>query len=223
MTATAALPWDDLYASMNEWETGYTQVSSEWNHQSSELRQLVEELEGYAAQLAQREAAVLEIENRLNMDADESNLESIQTTARETQSRLGELVGIFSDLRDELAHQETIEQLRLEVSDLRKLNARLAAELSVARGRSKQLYQAMLSQQELLEQRGVVTDNLLHIRRLLHSHSELLAHLAQATHKPNGEPIDSETQDEDPILHGLLEDLRRELEEYTSDSTGVEE
>lgn len=218
MSTTHVIAWEDLNAALTEWEAIHAQSTGDLSHQATEMRQLVDELASFASQLSQREAAIIQREKGVDSQDSDSELQSIQTTAHETQSRLGELVGIFSDLRDELAHQETLEELRVEISDLRKLNARLAAELSVARGRSKQLYQAMLNQQELLEQRGVVTDNLLHIRRLLHSHSELLAHLAQATQKPNGDPIVSESQDEDPILHELLEDLRRELEDYTAET-----
>ncbi len=216
MTATAQLTWEGLQECLNEWDGWQVESSNELGRAAGELKKLIDELTCFAEHLQQRESALVEREDRIQFGAQQIQDDSLHETAKLTQVRMGELVSIFSDLRDELAHQETLEQLRNEIADLRKLNARLAAELSVARGRSKQLYQAMLCQQQLLEQRGVVTDNLLHIRRLLHSHSELLAHLAHISHRSGVEPIVGENQQEDPILNGLLCDLRAELEEFTT-------
>ncbi len=222
MSTIAQAPLQGLMECMNDWEDWQVDNTDELNRTAVESQRLLEELSSFAEHLRLREAELVARENKLNAYDDSEQRHALQETAKATQARMGELVNIFSDLRDELSHQETIEQLRTEIGNLRKLNARLAAELSVARGRSKQLYQAMLCQQQLLEQRGVVTDNLLHIRRLLHSHSELLAHLAQISQRSGVEPIENENQEEDPILNGLLQDLRSELEEFSAATEDVE-
>lgn len=116
----------------------------------------------------------------------------IDRVAGGSDEKVEAMIRDLSDRLDQRAEAETEQQ---KTSDLKKQNARLAAELKLVKGRNAQLAETVESQQALIDKEDSLSSELSLLRKTLDTHRQLLRDL------------DSQPEVEDALLSEALAEL----------------